>query len=382
MNAIFPSAVVHQTTEVYQSKITVRSKSVYIAILGLMIIAFCALPFLYVDVSIQSKGTFQTSVSRNTLVSPVSGEVEWIGLAENMEVDAGEVLAIIKSKSVEIESQGLSERIDKINDYLHDLGLLIRDGNSFLSIRSNLYQAKFLEYEATLESLESRLLKQTRDYKRASYLYNTNVIAFTEYDEAKLKYEQSKKEINLQLKKQKAIWNQERFRLEEEKLKLLNELDLLSEKKKKFQIRAGDSGVLTATSNIMLGDYVFSNQKLAEISPKGELLAYTYISPSNIGHIKSGQIVHFQVDTYDYNQWGLISGRVKEIGQDISVLPNNTSGFLVVCELDQKSLILDNGHIGHLKTGMTFNGRFILAKRSLFDLLYDKADDWLNPKLN
>ena len=29
--------------------------------------------------------------------------------------------------------------------------------------------------------------------------------------------------------------------------------------------------------------------------------------------------------------------------------------------------------------GMTLNARFLLTERTLFDLLYDKVDDWLNP---
>jgi membrane fusion protein, peptide pheromone/bacteriocin exporter len=28
---------------------------------------------------------------------------------------------------------------------------------------------------------------------------------------------------------------------------------------------------------------------------------------------------------------------------------------------------------------MTLRARFVVARRSIFQLLYDKADDWLNP---
>lgn len=30
---------------------------------------------------------------------------------------------------------------------------------------------------------------------------------------------------------------------------------------------------------------------------------------------------------------------------------------------------------------MTLTGRFMITKRSLFQLLYDKTDNWLNPKI-
>jgi hypothetical protein len=34
---------------------------------------------------------------------------------------------------------------------------------------------------------------------------------------------------------------------------------------------------------------------------------------------------------------------------------------------------------GNLKKGMTVSAHFKLARRSLFDLLYQKMDDWVNP---
>jgi len=33
------------------------------------------------------------------------------------------------------------------------------------------------------------------------------------------------------------------------------------------------------------------------------------------------------------------------------------------------------------KKGMTLQARFIVTKRSLWQLLYDKVDDWANPNI-
>jgi len=382
MNNVFPSTVVHQTTEVYQSRISVRSKTIYLAVLMLFITILFALPFVYVDISVQSQGVFQSSFKRNNVLAPVSGKVEWVNIAENKEVRAGDVLAVIRSESVEIESKGLAERVKQIDNFIYDLKLLINETDSSPRLKSRLYKASYLEFEASMERLTSLQEKKARDFKRAQSLYRSNVIAFAEFDKVKLNYQQGMKDLELHWKKQKAQWNQELFRLEEEKVELQNKFNLLAEKKEQFQIHSSESGVLTAVGNIKPGDYVFSNQKLAEISPNGELMAYTYLSPADIAFIKQGQEVLFQVDAYDYNQWGLVSGKVKEVGRDISMRSNDSAGFLVVCELDQKSLMLQNGHIGTLKKGMTYNARFVVARRSLFNLLYDKADDWLDPYLN
>lgn len=38
-----------------------------------------------------------------------------------------------------------------------------------------------------------------------------------------------------------------------------------------------------------------------------------------------------------------------------------------------------NGYKGYLKKGMTLQARFIITERTLWQLLYDKVDDWINP---
>ena len=67
-----------------------------------------------------------------------------------------------------------------------------------------------------------------------------------------------------------------------------------------------------------------------------------------------------------------------EIGKDIEFIEDQ-SVFKVRCSLDQKYLLLKNGFRGNLKKGMTLNANFKLSRRTLFELLYDKMNDWLNP---
>jgi HlyD family secretion protein len=55
--------------------------------------------------------------------------------------------------------------------------------------------------------------------------------------------------------------------------------------------------------------------------------------------------------------------------------------FKVKCSLDVDHLKLKNGYKGYLKKGMNFTARFSVAERSLYQLLFDKVDDWINPNL-
>ena len=48
-------------------------------------------------------------------------------------------------------------------------------------------------------------------------------------------------------------------------------------------------------------------------------------------------------------------------------------------ELDRTELQLRNGFTGRLKKGMTLQARFMVTERTLFQLLRDDVNDWLNP---
>lgn len=53
--------------------------------------------------------------------------------------------------------------------------------------------------------------------------------------------------------------------------------------------------------------------------------------------------------------------------------------FKIRCKIKEEFLQLKNGVKGKIKKGMTVNARFLLAERTLYDLLYDNVNDWLNP---
>ena len=113
---------------------------------------------------------------------------------------------------------------------------------------------------------------------------------------------------------------------------------------------AGINGTLINVLNLNEGDFIHSQQKkLAEISPDTTLLAVTYISPADIAFIKKGQEVSVQVDTYNYNQWGIAMGKVLDVADDLTLLSEKEVGYLVTCQIDKPYLRLSNGAMGHFK---------------------------------
>jgi len=383
---IFPSAITQQTVEVYDSRIGVQSKVIYLILLGILMAAVTALPLIYVDVAVQSRGTFQSALQRNALMSSVGGRLEMWKLKENQKVKKGEVLAIVRAEVVQLEIEGLADRKLLLEDLIYDLEKLLRldlKGNAvpMTPLKTKFYQASILEFQTKIQNQAALLQKLERDFDRAQLLYDSKSIAFADYDNTDVQFKQAVTQMELLKKQQVNQWEQELINHQNEKLRLKNQMDVYAEQMDQYKIIAGTNGTLINVLNLNQGDFIHPQQKLAEISPDTTLIAVTYISPADIAFVEKGQEVAFQVDAFNYNQWGIAMGRVIEVADDLTLLNEREAGFLITCALDTPFLTLPSGQEGHVKKGMTFNARFVIARRSLFQLLYDKVDNWLNPQV-
>lgn len=195
---------------------------------------------------------------------------------------------------------------------------------------------------------------------------------------SKLEYDLSLNAINQYKKQQHSSWQAALVNHQNQLKELENNQVELEETNNLSIVKAPVSGTLLNVKGIEKGSFISIGIQLAEISPKSDLIVECYIDPIDIGLLKKEKKVNFQVSAFNYNQWGLASGKITAIGNDVQMI-NNTPMFKVLCSLDQNFLQLKNGFKGQLKKGMLVNARFELTERSLFDLLYDKMDDWVNP---
>ena len=139
------------------------------------------------------------------------------------------------------------------------------------------------------------------------------------------------------------------------------------------------SGEILQSSDIQTGSIVTSGQKIAEISPDGELVATCFVKPSDIGLIHDKQKVKIQVDAFNYSEWGMLQGYIIDISDDMIVENGSVAYFRVKCKPEKTFLSLKNGYKADIKKGMSINTRIHVIQRSLYHLLFDKADKWFNP---
>ncbi len=382
MKQVFPKEILEGTAEVHQFKHSTRSKIIYLIILLTLIGAFMALPFLKVDVVSTARGIIKPNRERVDVSLINSGQVLFSGLVNNKKVAKGDTLLILNDQGIDQKLNLSAFQTRETLSYINDLTLLLNQKTVRLAeLSSPRYQKVYLQYNQKLSELQIRLQKIKRDFERYKLLYEKGVIARAEYDNYKFEFDLALSEIVQHRKQQQNSWQADLSQYNNTLKELLTSKEQLVESKSRFVITAPVSGTLLSINQLEAGSFITAGTVLAQISPDTDLLVECYVSPAEIGLIREQGPANFQIDAYNYNQWGLASGRVIEIGKDIEFLEDK-SIFKVRCSLDQKYLLLKNGFKGNLKKGMTLNANFKLSKRTLFELLYDKMDDWLNPANN
>ena len=110
-----------------------------------------------------------------------------------------------------------------------------------------------------------------------------------------------------------------------------------------------------------------------------QLIVESTVSPINIDLIRKNQKVKFQSDPFNYNQWGLLEGKVIDIDRSITI-QGEQAFFRVRSIMNTSEMRLESGYKTTVSKGMTLTTRYTIARRSLYNLLFDKMNDWLNPK--
>ncbi len=356
-------------------------KSIYVGVLILIIVTLCTLPTIHIPISSSSRGVIR-SVKENTKISAmISGKIIYTQLdRNNQEIKQGETLLIVTAEQLDTQKNLQNSQSSDYSAQLHDLKKLTTGQVS--GLQTGQYQKEVSALQEKIAQYQTQLSLAQKDYERAVTLYNQGVIPKAEYDKYDCDYQGLKKQISGIKEQQMAQWQAQKRETERQLRSSGSEIQRINQEKKNYIITAPISGRLINFSGIQKGNFLIQGQNIGEISPEQSLVAECLVSPKDIGFIHKGQEVKFQIDTYNYNQWGLLEGKVQEIDQNIKVDQQSGEAFFkVICKMDENYLQLKSGYKGNIGKGMSFTARFHLADRTLWQLLFDRVDDWFNPKL-
>jgi HlyD family secretion protein len=265
--------------------------------------------------------------------------------------------------------------------YIHDLELLANGTlhrENFRQLLSPLYReeaARFLNQEKTREVL---LRKANKDLEMNAELAKDKIISPKEFFDLQIEQEKISADARAFRRSQLAEWEQALAKYRLESLQCEQDRNQLATIVSNNELRSPVSGIIQGINGRYAGAAMQANETICTISPENGLIAECFASATDIGMLKLQQEARFQIDAFNYNYFGSISGKIISIANDFTIV-NDQPMFRIRCSLDKQELFLKNGFKGILKKGLSLQARFIIARRSLWNLLFDKMDDWLNP---
>jgi len=360
-----------------------QSRIIYIAVTAGLFGLLTVLPFIHFTLSSQAPGTLRPLAEKTEVRPLVAGTITQLRAKENQTVRKGDTLLVLQSGAMEAQlSLNAKQQAEKLA-FVADLKQLTGGTTAPTGgLRTQLYGQQAAQFHYQLQELRNQLQKSARDLATTQRLYAEKVIARIEFEDKTFAHRKLLDEARVLAETQRSQWqtdlNTHRAALAE----LRGRQQQLRQESRLYAITAPVAGTVQQLAGKYAGSYVQAGELLGTISPDGDLLAECYVSPKDIGFMRVGMPVRFQIDAFDYNQWGVVEGQVTDIAPDFVLLKEQQPVFKVRCRLSRSYLRLKSGYRGQLRKSMTVRARFQLAERSLWQLLFDKADDWLNPTQN
>ena len=383
---IFPPEILEYTSDYHFHQHHTRSQLIYQLLMLIVIVSFISLFLIAVDVSVRSTGIIRSQDDRNEIKALVSGRLDSVFVTENQRVQKGQTLLKIEAEILKEQNQLVQAQKSDFDNQVRDLNILLHlsrtnNWSKKPGLISGLYKQDFALFWQKITDAKTTMMTVEKDFARNKTLYNVKAISEAEYDRAVLLRSTAQNRIKTIMEEEEARWEAALTQLQMKVRELSSQNQQYIREKDFYVVKAPISGTVQQLKGLQPGSIVAANEFLAEISPDEAMLAEMYVMPKDIGLIHPGTITRLQVDAYNYNQWGLVTGKVISISNDVYTNGKEPPYFKVRCQLDKNSLTLPNGYEGKLKKGMTLQARFLVTERTLFQLLYDKADDWLNPNL-
>jgi len=360
---------------IYKNK--TKSISIYLVVVLAVLLFIVLLPVIEVDISSQSRGIIRSKTDNVPVTTIVSGRITWLSLRNNGVVSEGDTLIKMAKDGLTTEKATQGELSSTLIELQEDVTAILSGKTAHL--KTTAAREDFYKYQSQKDELQSKVSQAQINYNRNKTLFDKGIIASAEYEKFQYELQFARQALQSFVSQQKASWETQKRELEERVQHIDGAVAKIKVEENNYVVLAPISGTIEGFSGLQVGSFINASQPIATISATDNLIVESTVSPNDIGLIQKNQAVKFQIDAFNYNQWGLLEGKVIDIDRNITI-QGNQAYFKVRSSLNSTAMKLQSGYKSNVSKGMTLTTRYIITRRSLFDLLFDKVDDWLNPK--
>lgn len=293
---------------------------------------------------VKGAGTVE-SPNKTYVMTPFTGEISNINIAEGDHVEQGDELFSVKSTDSEVQSKQIDNQKQIYEKEIGQYDKLVRsiknNKNYFSSSSSDdsLFYNRYEEYKSQVkqQAIDPKTLKD--------YGYTDDQI------KEELKKNDSKKSELYYAAIRETETAKEQIQTE---LNVLNaQSDALSTGAEDYTVKASASGTIH-----MLGDYkdgmvVQTASPVASISTENdEFYISANVSASDRSRIEEGNKASIEVSGLQQNIYGTIKGKIIAIDSDVSMADDGNAYFKVKVEPEKYYLISRNGNKVNLSPGL------------------------------
>jgi len=339
----------------------------------------------------------------NRILSPQSGIIAKLNVAEGQEVKIGDPLFTISSeRSAEngavqaTVKESLVARIDTLRHELDQVGGQVSNKRRELADKLTSVNASLKQLDREL-ALQRDKVNIARDVSaRVAELAKTgNMSKIVAADKEADLLEQQGRLSSLEVQRQSmlreltslqssqtdsAIQKNREVSTIQREIEDLKQQLAENEAKRQIIVRAELDGRVAAVL-VEPGQSVVSNQRIASILPKdGKLEAELYMPSRNIGMVTPSTRVVVRYDSFPYQKFGQFNGFIRDVSEtSISASDllqaggsqtNTDSYFRVRVSLEKQEVTLRDKRY-QLKPGMQLSANVLLEERTIFEWMFE-----------
>ena len=350
---ILPSEWINDTLENYLSRRKAKSNIIYAVAIVFVMTCIVLLPFIYVDVSVEGTGNVRPKTERSTIIAPVTEIVDEVYVKEGDAVVKGQPILKFRTDNTDVK---INYQRSQQNDFLsqcHDLEFLVK-GSCPQTFKSSNREQEYYSMVAQCAQMKTDIRHLKTEWLRNKALYDDKLISEEEYEKYYYQYLDKQNELKTLVENKHATWETDLNNLHQQIREAHSNIEGDVSDKHMLILRAPVSGTVENFSGIYPGIPVQAGTSLAVISPKAPLYVEAFVKPKDIAFIRPNMTAKIQIDALNYNEWGMLEGKVESVSSDYVVDSSNNYLFKVRVRLDKNYLTDDRTHQrGYIKKGMT-----------------------------
>lgn len=319
------------------------------------------------------------------------------GMTSGLQTDLTSEFSV--EKSLRIRLAEVESRLGRAKAELSDLRLLERsvtEGRNLFQHDNMEYYSRYQDYAYKREKLDLQLQKAFDQYRQSARLSDDEkATAQRVVHEAKLALEEFENEFLLSIRAGIAEQSRVAQELEFERSRLYAELGTAIEEAERrmlelerrlqaaelevsyLEVRAPKDGIVHATAQLGVGEWVQSGQEVLTIVPDGdeEFVIELSFPNKDIADVRVGDRIRYHFHALPYKEYGELEGRLTLIGADATVSPDGTGSYYSArATIENRPLFNHKGEEARIKVGMLCEAYIVTDSKKILYYLLEKLD--------